>query len=91
MAIKKYKPTSPGIRFKTGFAFEEITSEKPFKGLTTGVVKGGGRNNYGRITVRHRGGGHKRRFRDVDLRRDKYDVPSKVVSVEYDPDRKSVV
>jgi len=87
MAIKKYKPTSPGIRFQTGFAFDEITADKPFKGLTKGVVKGGGRNSYGRITVRHRGGGHKRRFRDIDLKRDKMEVPGKVVSVEYDPNR----
>jgi large subunit ribosomal protein L2 len=87
MAIKKYKPTSPGIRFQTGFSFDEITADKPFKPLTKGVVKGGGRNNFGRITVRHRGGGHRRRFRDIDLKRDKVDVPGKVVSVEYDPNR----
>ncbi len=62
MAIKKYKPTSPGIRFQTGFSFEEITTDEPLKSLTTGVSKKGGRNNYGRLTVRHRGGGHKRRF-----------------------------
>jgi large subunit ribosomal protein L2 len=87
MAIKKYKPTSPGIRFKTGFSFDEITADGPLKSLTTGVTKKGGRNNYGRITVRHRGGGHKRRFRIIDFRRDKVEVPGKVVSVEYDPNR----
>lgn len=87
MAIKKYKPTSPGIRFKTGFSFDEITADEPLKSLTTGVTKKGGRNNYGRITARHRGGGHKRRFRIIDFRRNKVDVPGKVVSVEYDPNR----
>jgi large subunit ribosomal protein L2 len=87
MAIKKYKPTSPGIRFQTGFSFDEITTDEPQKSLTTGVNKKGGRNNYGRLTVRHRGGGHKRRFRIIDFRRDKVDVPGKVMSVEYDPNR----
>ncbi len=87
MAIKKYKPTSPGIRFQTGFSFDEITTDEPQKSLTTGARKKGGRNNYGRLTVRHRGGGHKRRFRIIDFRRDKVDVPGKVVSVEYDPNR----
>jgi large subunit ribosomal protein L2 len=87
MAIKKYKPTSPGIRFQTGFSFEELTAEKPQKSLVKGTVKSGGRNNYGRLTVRHRGGGHKRRFRIVDLKRDKMDVPGTVASIEYDPNR----
>ncbi|HTY25878.1 MAG TPA: 50S ribosomal protein L2 [Desulfomonilaceae bacterium] len=87
MAIKKYKPTSPGMRFRTGFAFEEITAEEPLKSLATGIHKSGGRNNYGRITLRHRGGGHKRRFRLIDFKRDNVDVPGKVVSVEYDPNR----
>lgn len=87
MAIKKFKPTSPGIRFKTGLAFEEITTREPLKALVTGVRKKGGRNSYGRITVRHRGGGPKRRFREVDFRRDKEDVPGTVASIEYDPNR----
>jgi large subunit ribosomal protein L2 len=87
MAIKKYKPTSPGMRFQTGFSFEEITTDTPLKALVTGVTKGGGRNNYGRITVRHRGGGHKRLYRVIDFKRDKIDVPGQVVSVEYDPNR----
>jgi large subunit ribosomal protein L2 len=87
MGIKKYKPTSPGTRFKTGYTFEEITATEPLKALVTGVTKAGGRNNYGRITVRHRGGGHKRRFRLIDFKRDKPDVAGKVVSVEYDPNR----
>jgi large subunit ribosomal protein L2 len=87
MAIKKYKPTSPGFRFRTGFTFEEITEDAPYKPLVTGIHKTGGRNNNGRITLRHRGGGHKRRLRLVDFRRDNSDVPGKVASVEYDPNR----
>lgn len=89
MAIKKYKPTSPGIRFRTGHTFEEITTNIPLKSLTYGITKSGGRNNAGRITARHRGGGHKQRFRVIDFRRDKADVPGKVVSIEYDPNRTS--
>lgn len=87
MGIKKYKPTSPGIRFKTGFSFEELTASEPAKALTKGIRKRGGRNNAGRITVRHRGGGHKRLLRLVDFKRNKVDVPGKVVSIEYDPNR----
>ncbi len=87
MAIKKYKPTSPGMRFRTGFTFEEITTDEPLKSLVSGMRKGGGRNNYGRITLRHRGGGHKRRFRLIDFKRDNFDVPGKVVTIEYDPNR----
>ena len=87
MAIKKFKPTSPGIRFKTGLTFDEITTREPLKALVTGKHKHGGRNSYGRITVRHRGGGHKRRFREIDFKRDKQDVPGTVASVEYDPNR----
>jgi large subunit ribosomal protein L2 len=87
MGIKKYKPTSPGMRFRTGFTFEEISADEPLKSLVSGMRKSGGRNNYGRITLRHRGGGHKRRFRLIDFRRDNADVPGKVASVEYDPNR----
>jgi large subunit ribosomal protein L2 len=87
MAIKKYKPTSPGIRFRTGFSFEEITTDEPQKSLVRGYTKKGGRNNNGRLTARHRGGGHKRLFREIDLKRDKVDVPGKVMTVEYDPNR----
>ncbi len=87
MGIKKYKPTSPGMRFRTGFTFEEISADEPLKSLVSGMRKSGGRNNHGRITLRHRGGGHKRRFRLVDFRRDNADVPGKVASIEYDPNR----
>ncbi len=89
MAIRKYKPTSPGRRFQTCSDFQEITAAEPEKSLI-GVVRGtGGRNCYGRITTRHRGGGHKRRYRLLDFRRDKLDVPAKVSSIEYDPNRTS--
>ncbi|MBN2283933.1 MAG: 50S ribosomal protein L2 [Deltaproteobacteria bacterium] len=89
MAIKQYKPTSPGKRFRTGSSFEEITKSKPEKGLLEPLKRSGGRNNLGRMTSRHIGGGHKRRFRVVDFRRDKMDVPAKVAAIEYDPNRSS--
>jgi len=87
MAIKTYKPTSPGRRFQTSLDFDEITREKPEKSLTSGKTRSGGRNVNGRITLRHRGGGHKRRYRLVDFRRRKDGVPAKVASIEYDPNR----
>ncbi len=87
MAIKKYKPTSPGIRFQTGHSFEEITTDEPLKALVSGTVRGSGRNNNGRITVRRKGGGHKKLFRILDFKRGKIDVPGVVASVEYDPNR----
>ena len=85
--VKTYKPTSPGRRFMTGSTFEEITRSKPEKSLTKGIMKNGGRNSYGRITKRHSGGGHKRRFRQIDFKRLKDGVPAKVASIEYDPNR----
>lgn len=87
MPIKNYKPTSPGRRGATGYSFEEITRTKPEKSLVRPLKKKGGRNNQGRISVRHRGGGAKRRLRIIDFKRDKIGVPGKVVSVEYDPNR----
>lgn len=89
MGIKSYKPTSPGRRAMTCSTFEEITTAKPEKSLLLPRKKTGGRNAYGRITSRHIGGGHKRKLRVIDFRRDKYDVPAKVASVEYDPNRSS--
>jgi len=89
MGIKSYKPTSPGRRAMTCSTFEEITAAKPEKSLLLPRKKTGGRNAYGRITSRHIGGGHKRKFRVIDFRRDKVDVPAKVASVEYDPNRSS--
>ncbi len=87
MALKKYKATSAGRRHQTNTAFEELTSEKPEKRLVRGLIKKGGRNSAGRITARHRGGGHKRRFRFIDFKRNKLDIPARVASIEYDPNR----
>ena len=87
MAVKKFKPTSPGRRFQTGFDFSEITSTSPEKSLLRSLKKSGGRNATGRMTTRHRGGGHKRRFRVIDFRRIKDGVPGRVATVEYDPNR----
>jgi large subunit ribosomal protein L2 len=87
MAVKKFKATSAGRRFMAVSDFAEITTSKPERSLLAPLSKSGGRNNRGRITVRHRGGGHKRRYRIIDFRRDKVDVPGKVASVEYDPNR----
>ncbi|MBE2182998.1 MAG: 50S ribosomal protein L2 [Anaerolineae bacterium] len=87
MPVKAYKPTSAGRRGMTGFTFSEITRSKPERSLTEALRKRGGRNNVGRITVRHRGGGHKRRYRLIDFRRNKFDCAASVVSIEYDPNR----
>ncbi|MBT3241096.1 MAG: 50S ribosomal protein L2 [Chloroflexi bacterium] len=87
MAVKKYKPTSPGRRDMTSYTFEEITKSKPEKALVKPLRKSAGRNNYGRVTVRHRGGGHKRKIRIVDFKRNKHTVPAKVAAIEYDPNR----
>ncbi len=87
MGIKTFKPTTPSLRYKTVSSFEEITRSTPEKSLLSPLKKSGGRNNHGRITARHRGGGHKRRYRIVDFKRNKAGVPAKVVSVEYDPNR----
>ncbi|HWP45943.1 MAG TPA: 50S ribosomal protein L2 [Candidatus Limnocylindrales bacterium] len=87
MGIKTYKPTSPGIRFRTGYTFEEITKTEPEKKLIKPLKKTGGRNNAGRITSRHRGGGHKRFYRIIDFKRDKIAIPAKVAAIEYDPNR----
>lgn len=87
MGIKIHKPTSPGRRGMTGQTFSEITRRKPEKSLTVALRKTGGRNNQGRITVRHRGGGVKRHYRIIDFKRNKFDIPGKVASIEYDPNR----
>ena len=87
MALKIYRPTSPGRRGMSGSTFEEITRSKPEKSLLLPLKKRAGRNNQGRITVRHRGGGAKRRLRIIDFKRDKFGVPGKVASIEYDPNR----
>ncbi len=87
MAVKRFKPTSPGRRFQTVSTFEEITKTEPEKSLLKPLKKKAGRNSYGRITVRHQGGGHKRSYRIIDFKRNKDDVPAKVAGIEYDPNR----
>lgn len=87
MALKSFKPTSPGLRQMTVSTFEEITTNKPEKALTSTLNKKSGRNNQGRITVRHRGGGAKRLYRLIDFKRNKDHIPAKVATIEYDPNR----
>lgn len=87
MAVKKYKPVTPGTRGMTGYTFEEITKSTPERSLLLPLRKSGGRNSYGRVTVRHRGGGHRRFIRIVDFKRDKRNIPAKVAAIEYDPNR----
>jgi large subunit ribosomal protein L2 len=87
MAIKKYKPVTPGTRFRSSSTFEEVSKNSPEKSLVAPLKKSGGRNNHGRVTARHIGGGHKRKYRVIDFKRDKQKVPAKVFSIEYDPNR----
>ena len=87
MAVKKYKPTTPGQRGMTGYTFEEITKSTPERSLTVSLGRHGGRNAYGRVTVRHRGGGNRRLVRVVDFKREKFGIPAKVAAIEYDPGR----
>ena len=87
MGINKLKPNTPGTRFRSNFTFDEITKDKPEKSLTVALKKSGGRNNLGRITARHIGGGHKRKYRIIDFKRNKPGIPAKVFSIEYDPNR----
>jgi large subunit ribosomal protein L2 len=87
MGIKTYKPITPGQRGKTGFTFDELTTDKPYKKLLVSLKKSGGRNNKGRITIRFRGGGHKRKYRIIDFKRNKFDIPGTIETIEYDPNR----
>lgn len=87
MPVKKFKPTSPGRRFATIAAFDELTVSEPEKSLLRPLKKTGGRNNQGRLTMRHIGGGHKRQYRLIDFKRNKMDIPAKVATIEYDPNR----
>ncbi|MBU1356169.1 MAG: 50S ribosomal protein L2 [Candidatus Edwardsbacteria bacterium] len=87
MAIKSYKPTTPGMRHRTGYSFDEITSSKPKKSLLSSLKKSGGRNSHGRVTADHRGGGHKRAYRLIDFKRNKFAIPATVAAIEYDPNR----
>ncbi|HPY87069.1 MAG TPA: 50S ribosomal protein L2 [Spirochaetota bacterium] len=89
MGIKRYNPTTPSLRNMTVLTYDEITDVKPLKALTKGKKRGSGRAGNGRISVRHRGGGAKRKFREIDFKRDKYGVEARVASIEYDPNRSS--
>ncbi len=91
MGIRKLKPNTPGTRFMSISSFEEITKSTPEKSLTTALKKSGGRNNLGKVTSRHRGGGHKRRYRIIDFKRNKFGIPATVFSIEYDPNRTSYI
>jgi large subunit ribosomal protein L2 len=91
MALKKYKPTTPTMRYKTTTDFSGLTKKAPEKSLLEPVKRTGGRNNQGRITMRRMGGGHKRRYRRIDFKRDKHGIPAKVASIEYDPNRSAFI
>ena len=87
MGIKSYNPVSPGLRSRTGYTFEELTVQEPYKKLLRSLKKNAGRNNMGRITIRHRGGGHKRQYRLIDFKRNKLEISGVIETIEYDPNR----
>ncbi len=91
MPIKKYNPVTPGTRTRVGNAYSEVTTQKPEKSLTSGKSKSGGRNHDGKMTMRHIGGGHKKKYRIVDFKREKDNIPAKVKSIEYDPNRTAYI
>ncbi len=91
MGIKTYRPVTPGLRHRTGNRYDELTTDRPHKPLVTSLSKSGGRNNRGRLSVRHRGGGHKRLYRIIDFKRNKINVPGTVETVEYDPNRSAFI
>jgi large subunit ribosomal protein L2 len=91
MPVKKFRPTTPSLRYKTVNSFVEITRSQPEKSLLGPMSKSGGRNNQGRMTMRRRGGGHKRRYRQIDFRREKHGVPGTIAAIEYDPNRSAFI
>src|SRR5690606_6170663 len=91
MAVRKFKPITPGTRFRIGNAFAEITTHKPERSLLDSIKKSGGRNASGKMTMRHKGGGHKRRYRVIDWKRDKENVTATVQTIEYDPNRTAFI
>ena len=91
MGIKTYRPQTAGLRHRTGLTYEELTTDKPYKPLLTFFAKSGGRNNRGHLSIRNRGGGHKKMYRVIDFRRDKLEIPGIVETVEYDPNRSSFI
>lgn len=91
MAIKKYKPITPGLRTKVTNAYAEVTTDTPERSLLTSIKKSGGRTNTGRMTMRYTGGGHKRQYRIIDFKRNKFDIPAVVKTIEYDPNRSAFI
>ena len=91
MPVRKFKPVTPGQRFRIVNEFSELTASKPEKSLIKTMKKSGGRNNDGRMTMRYKGGGHKRRYRVIDFKRDKHDIYAEVKSIEYDPNRSAYI
>lgn len=91
MSVRKLKPITPGQRFRVVNNFDEITTSKPEKSLTIGIKKSGGRNNQGKMTIRYKGGGHKRKYRIIDFKRNKFNIPAIVKEIEYDPNRTSFI
>lgn len=91
MGVKSYNPTTSSLRHRTGLTFEELTTRSPYKSLLEPLKKSGGRNSRGRISIRHRGGGHKRSYRIIDFKRNKIDVPGEIESIEYDPNRSAFI
>ncbi|MGB1204684.1 MAG: 50S ribosomal protein L2 [Chitinophagales bacterium] len=91
MAVKKHKPVTPGSRFRIANTFAEITTNRPEKSLTVGISKSGGRNSKGRMTIRYKGGGHKRSYRTIDFKRQKFGIPATVKTIEYDPNRSAFI
>ena len=91
MSVRKLKPITPGQRFKVVNGFDAITTDKPEKSLLSPLKKSGGRNSQGKMTIRHRGGGHKRRYRIIDFKRDKHNVEAEVLSIQYDPNRTAFI
>src|SRR5262245_55706434 len=87
MGLKSFRPATPSLRFKTVTTFEDVTKKEPEKSLVSPKLRTGGRNNVGWLSIRHRGGGHKRRYRIIDFKRDKAGIPAKVAAIEYDPNR----
>ena len=91
MAVKKFKPVTPGTRFRVGNAYTEVTTDTPEKSLLAPMKRSGGRNHSGKMTMRYIGGGHKKRYRIIDFKRNKHGVPAVVKSVEYDPNRTAYI
>jgi large subunit ribosomal protein L2 len=91
MGIKVYKPTTSSMRFRTGLTYDELTDQEPYKPLTESIKKTGGRNSKGQISMRHRGGGHKRLYRIIDFKRNKFEIPGEVETIEYDPNRSAFI